>query len=294
MTMTRFTQGGVVRVWVSGQGKKSRVPRQMILKFSFEQFLNTIFMKKSIVYDGRETQDIELQQDAARDAAMLEFLTPFITDERRQRFEEILDFRTRHITVVLEDIFQPHNASAVLRTCDLRGIQDVHIVENNNHYDVNPDVVLGSTKWLNLNYYESNAFNTPEAYERLHEQGYKIVATCPHRDDFTPETLPLDQPIALVFGTEKLGLSDYAVEHADMHVRIPMYGFTESYNISVSAALLLYSLTNRLHASTDIDWHLTEEERDALRLVWTRRSLQRIRQFDRKFLQLHPEFAKGQ
>ena len=120
--MTRFTQGGAVRVWVSGQGKKSRVPRQMILKFSFDQFLNTIFMKKSIVYDGRETQDIELQQDAARDAAMLEFLTPFITDERRQRFEEILDFRTRHITVVLEDIFQPHNASAVLRTCDLRGI----------------------------------------------------------------------------------------------------------------------------------------------------------------------------
>ena len=107
-------------------------------------------MKKSIVYDGREVQDVESQQNAARDAAMLEFLTPFITDERRQRFEEVLDFRTRHITVVLEDIFQPHNASAVLRTCDLRGIQDVHIVENNNHYDVNPDVVLGSTKWLNM------------------------------------------------------------------------------------------------------------------------------------------------
>ena len=158
--MTRFTQGGVVRAWVSGQGKKSRVPRQMILKFSFEQFLNTICMKKSIVYDGRETQDIELQQDAARDAVMLEFLTQFITDERRQRFEEILDFRTRHITVVLEDIFQPHNASAVLRSCELRGIQDVHIVENMNHYDVNPEVVMGSTKWLNLYHYEDMEFNT--------------------------------------------------------------------------------------------------------------------------------------
>ena len=249
-------------------------------------------MKKSIVYDGREIQAIDLQQDAVRDKAMLEFLTPFITEERRQRFEEVLDCRTRHVTVVLEDIFQPHNASAVLRTCDLRGIQDIHIVENANRFDVNPDVVLGSTKWLNLNYYEDKEFNTPMAYERLHEKGYKIVATCPHRDDFTPETLPLDQPIALVFGTEKLGLSDYAVEHADMHVRIPMYGFTESYNISVSAALLLYSLTNRLHASSDIDWHLTEEERDAIRLVWTRRSLNRIRQYDRKFAQLHPEFFK--
>ena len=116
------------------------------------------------------------------------------------------------------------------------------------------------------------------------------MATCPHRDDFTPDTLPLDQPIALVFGTEKLGLSDYAVENADMHVRIPMFGFTESYNISVSAALLLYTLTNRLHASADIDWHLTEAERNAVRLLWTRRSLSRIRQYERKFDELHPEF----
>ena len=98
-------------------------------------------MKKSIVYDGHEPQSLELQSNTVRDAAMLAFLTQFITDERKQRFEEVLDYRTRHLTVVLEDIFQPHNASAVLRSCELRGIQDVHIVENNNRYDVNPDVV---------------------------------------------------------------------------------------------------------------------------------------------------------
>ena len=108
-------------------------------------------------------QGVEIQQNAARDAAMLEFLSQFITDERKQRFEEVLDYRTRHITVVLEDIFQPHNASAVMRSCDLMGVQDVHVVENNNHYDVNPEVVMGSTKWLNLNYYESSEFNTPAA-----------------------------------------------------------------------------------------------------------------------------------
>lgn len=225
-----------------------------------------------------------------RDTALLDFLTQFITDERKLRFEEVLSFRTRHVTVVLEDIFQPHNASAVLRSCDLRGIQDVHIVENNFQYDVNPDVVMGSNKWLNLYHYNSAEFNTPAVFERLHERGYQIVATCPHRDDYTPDTLPLDRPAALVFGTEKLGLSDYAVEHADMHVRIPMFGFTESYNISVSAALLLYTLTDRLHASTDIDWHLTEEEKNELRLEWTRRTLNRIRQYERKFEALHPEY----
>lgn len=227
----------------------------------------------------------------ARDTALLEFLSQFITDERKQRFEEVLHYRTRQVTVVLEDIFQPHNASAVLRSCDLQGIQDIHVVENNNPYEVNPDVVLGSTKWLNLYHYNQGEFNTPEAYRKLHEKGYKIVATCPHRDDFTPDTLPLDQPVALVFGTEKLGLSDYAVENADMHIRIPMFGFTESYNISVSAALLLYSLTNRLHASDDIDWHLSEDEKNQLRLEWTRRTLSRIRQYERKFEALHPEFA---
>ena len=229
----------------------------------------------------------------ARDTALLDFLAQFITEERKQRFEEVLSFRTRHVTVVLEDIFQPHNASAVLRSCDLRGVQDIHIVENNFQYDVNPDVVMGSNKWLNLYHYNGAEFNTPTVYERLHERGYQIVATCPHRDDFTPDTLPLDRPVALVFGTEKLGLSDYAVENADMHVRIPMFGFTESYNISVSAALLLYALTKRLHASTDIDWHLSEDEKNKLRLEWTRRTLNRIRQYERKFEALHPEFSEA-
>ena len=226
-----------------------------------------------------------------RDKSLLQFLSQFITDERKQRFEEVLAFRTRHVTVVLEDIFQPHNASAVLRSCELRGIQDVHVVENNYLYDVNPDVALGSTKWLNLYHYNSQEFNTPAVYEHLHRNGYQIVATCPHRDDFTPDTLPLDKPIALVFGTEKIGLSDFAVGNADMHVRIPMFGFTESYNISVSAALLLYSLTNRLHESDTVDWHLTEDECDMLRLEWTRRTLNRIRQYERKFVELHPQFA---
>ncbi|MBR0176879.1 MAG: RNA methyltransferase [Bacteroidales bacterium] len=228
----------------------------------------------------------------ARDTALLEFLSQFITEERKQRFEEVLSFRTRQVTVVLEDIFQPHNASAVLRSCELCGVQDIHIVENNYQYDVNPDVVMGSTKWLNLYRYNRIGFNTPVAFEQLHAKGYKIVATCPHRDDFTPDTLPLDQPVALVFGTEKLGLTDFAVENADMHVRIPMFGFTESYNISVSAALLLYSLTNRLHASSDIEWHLPEEEKNQLRLEWTRRTLSRVRQYERKFDALHPEFAE--
>ncbi len=244
-------------------------------------------MKKSIVYDGREVQSLELQQNAARDAAMLAFLSQFITDERKQRFEEVLDFRTRHITVVLEDIFQPHNASAVLRSCDLTGVQDVHIIENNFTFDVNPDVVMGSTKWLDIHRYNEEEFNTPAVIEQLKSKGYQIVATCPHRDDYTPETLPLDRPVALFFGTEKTGLTDYVLDHADQYVRIPMVGFTESFNISVSAALLVYTLTRRLREQTDLDWHLSEEEKNEVRLEWSKRTLNRIRQYERKFNDLY-------
>ena len=224
-----------------------------------------------------------------RDKALLEFLYQFITDDRKQRFDEVLEYRTRHITVVLEDIFQPHNASAVLRSCDLTGVQDIHIIENNYTFDINPDVVMGSTKWLDIHRYNELDFNTPVAIDRLKAQGYQIVATCPYRDDFMPETLPLDKPIALVFGTEKTGITDYVMDHADRFVRIPMYGFTESFNISVSAALLVYTLTRRLHEMPDVDWHLSEEEKDEERLEWSKRTLNRIRQYERKFNELHPE-----
>ena len=225
-----------------------------------------------------------------RDQALLDFLYQFLTDERKQRFEEVLQWRTRHITVVLEDIFQSHNASAVLRSCDLTGVQDIHVIENNYVFDVNPDVVMGSTKWLDIHRYNELDFNTPVVIDQLKAKGYQIVATCPHRDDFTPETLPLDQPVALVFGTEKTGISDEVMNHADRFVRIPMYGFTESYNISVSAALTVYTLTHRLHEMSDVDWHLSEEEKKEIRLEWSRRTLNRRRQYERKFKELYPEF----
>jgi rRNA methylases len=223
----------------------------------------------------------------SKDLALFDFLYQFITDERKLRFDEVLSYRTRYLTVVLEDIFQPHNASAVLRSCELTGVQDVHIIENKCAYDINPDIVVGSTKWLNLSKYNASDFNTPEVFDKLHARGYQIVATCPHKKDYTPDTLPLDKPVALVFGTEKKGLTDYAMKNADLFVQIPMFGFTESYNISVSAALLMFSLTKRLHESNAINWHLSYEEMMELRLEWTRRTLTDVDLYEQKFEQLY-------
>lgn len=203
----------------------------------------------------------------AEKTRILDHLLTFVSANKQQKFREKITCRTRHITVVLEDIFQPHNASAVLRSCDCFGIQDVHIIENKNKYDVNPDVALGASKWLNLNTYNTSPNNTAGCLSTLRENGYILAATSPHVNDFSPETMPLDRPVALLFGTEMNGLSEEASSMADVHIRIPMVGFTESLNISVSAAILLYTLSSRLRQS-EIEWSLSSGEKTMTMLQW--------------------------
>jgi tRNA (guanosine-2'-O-)-methyltransferase len=214
---------------------------------------------------------------------LLAFITGFISENKKNKFEAIILQRTRHITLVLEDIFQPHNASAVLRSCDCFGIQDVHIIENSNKYQVNPDVALGSSKWLTLYKYNSEENNTVACLQGLKAAGYRIIATTPHKKDHTPEDLPLDQRIALVFGTEMKGLTAQAISLADGFVKIPMYGFTESLNISVSAALLLRTLTERLRTS-DIHWELPDEESLDIRIAWAKNVVRKSDILEKEFL----------
>ena len=205
----------------------------------------------------------------------IEYLKQFVTERRWQLFQRVIQYRTRYLTVVLEDIYQPHNASAVLRTCDIFGIQDVHIIENRNKYRINPDVALGSNKWLNLYKYNAKENNTLEAIETLRKQGYRIVATTPHRDDVELKQFDLGKgKAALFFGSELPGLSDLVLENADEYLKIDMYGFTESFNISVSAAIILHHLINKLHQS-DIHWQLSEQEREEILLQWLKKSIKR-------------------
>ncbi len=218
----------------------------------------------------------------------LSFLSPFLTENRRRLFQKVIQNRTRHIAVVLEDIYQPHNASAVLRSADLTGVQDIHIIENRNSYEPNPEVAMGSSKWLNLIKYNVMENNTLVAYDALRKQGYRIVATTPHTEDQLLDEISLDGKVAIVFGTELKGLSDVAIQNADEYLRIPMVGFTESYNISVSAALVLYTLSEKLRKSK-IPWQLTEEEKLDILLEWTKRSINRVEAFEKKFRAMkHP------
>jgi tRNA (guanosine-2'-O-)-methyltransferase len=204
---------------------------------------------------------------------LIEELSGYITQRRRDLFDRVLDFRTRYLTVALEDIYQSHNASAVLRTCECFGIQDVHIIENRNRYNINPDVVMGATKWLSLKKYNGLEYNTDEAIRVLRYQGYRIIAT-----SLDEKAVPLPDfdlhagRCALFFGTELTGLTDPMLAQADEFLRIPIYGFTESFNISVSAAIILNQLTMRLHQS-DISWRLSLDEREEQLVDWLKKSV---------------------
>ena len=214
---------------------------------------------------------------------LIEHLSGCITENRLSLFKQVLSERTRYITVVLEDIFQSHNASAVLRTCDCTGIQDVHIVEQRNEYEINRDVALGSDKRLSLNYYNEGLDNIANAVAELKRRGYRIVATSPHGEGTTPKTFDLEKgKAALMFGTELNGLTDRALELADEYMQIPMVGFTESFNISVSAAILLYALRGRLDASS-LDWKIGKEERSNLLLEWLRSSIKMSKLIEDQF-----------
>lgn len=204
------------------------------------------------------------------------YLSQFISEERNSLFHQVLANRTRYLTVVLENIYQSQNTSAVLRTSDCFGIQDVHIIENNHPYNINPDVALGSHKWLNLVKYNAQKNNTLAVINKLKQNGYRIVATPPHTNDVNIENFDLEKgKAAFFFGTELTGLTQTMLEHADEFVKIPMYGFTESFNISVSVAITLHQLIHNLRNS-NINWKLSEDEKEQILFQWLKSSIKKV------------------
>jgi tRNA (guanosine-2'-O-)-methyltransferase len=211
-------------------------------------------------------------------------LLQFVSDRRRETMERVLSQRTRHVTLVLEDIFQSQNASAAVRTCECLGIQDLHVIEQSSSYSVNKKVLKGSNKWIDIIKHKGkNDNNTDLCFAKLKEAGYKILVTDPSPDGISINEVSIDQKIALVMGNELEGISDYALQNADQKVNIPMFGFTESFNISVSAAICLHTLLNKLRSSS-IDWQLTAKEIADLRIQWLRKSVRRSDLIEQEFL----------
>jgi len=203
---------------------------------------------------------------------LIKYLEGFVSERRKQRLKEVLEERTRYMAIVLEDVYQGHNASAVLRSCDCFGMQDVYFIENRNKFKINEEVSLGSTQWLSIKKYNEEENNTVRCLNELKSKGYRIVATTPHKNDQTIAELDVTKPFALVFGTELEGISQTVFEMADEFVKIPMHGFTESFNISVCAALCMYELSTRIRKEK-ISYHLSGKEKEEIYLEWLKASV---------------------
>ena len=202
------------------------------------------------------------------DLKLLEHLETYLTDNRRTRFNKVLSQRTKHFTVATEDVYQLHNTSAVIRSCDVFGIQEVNIVEEQNTKKIDREIAMGAQKWVDLNRYHS----VKDCIYDLKQKGYQIVATTPHTNDCVLHEFDVTKKSCFFFGRETEGLSQEVLDAADCYLKIPMSGFTESLNISVSAAIILQHVTTKLKQTT-IDWQLTEEERLAKQLDWIKNTI---------------------
>ncbi len=211
-------------------------------------------------------------------------ISQFLTDKRKDTFDRILEQRSRHFTVILEDLYQKHNTSAIVRSCDIFGIQDVHIIENKYKSYMSNQVGKGSQKWIDFHRYQDKQINTQDCIDTIKSQGYQLIATTPHNDSCLLQDFDITKKSAFVFGVEKAGVSDMMFEQADGFLKIPMVGFTESLNVSVAAAIVLQSVSTRLRDS-EIEWQLTEEEKFLKKIDWMEKTIRSIKKIQERYLE---------
>lgn len=212
------------------------------------------------------------------DIAYLTFLENILTENRKERFQKVLEKRTKHFTIAVEDIFQLHNTSAVMRSCEVFGIQEMNVIEQRYGKSIDKEIAMGAQKWVDINKFET----VTDCITNLKEKGYQIIATTPHENDCLLDDFDISKPSALFFGTERDGLSEEILKAADGFLKIPMVGFTESLNISVSAAIIIQNLTERLRKS-DINWQLTEDEILEKRMTWAKSSIKDIKRIEERY-----------
>jgi len=205
------------------------------------------------------------------DVELLEYLEGFISERRKERYKQILGARTNYITVAIEDVYQLHNTSAVIRSCEVFGVQQAHVVEGRFGNRLDKNIAVGAEQWVDINRYR----NIGSCIKSLRKQGYQIIATTSHNDSCLLQDFKIDRKTAFLFGTEREGLSQEAMTKSDNFLKIPMSGFTESLNVSVSAAIILQHLTNTLRKA-QLPWQLTEAEKFEKRLEWTKKSIKSI------------------
>lgn len=208
-------------------------------------------------------------RDVAWYRERIAWLAEFMLPERYDVLRRTVAMRTRYMTILAENTFHPQNAAVLIRHCEAFGLQQMHTVETVCRFNPNAAIVRGTDRWVDIRRHRSTA----EAIAALRGEGYRIVATTPHREDTTPESFDVTRGrFALVFGTEHAGISEEVLASADEFLRIPMCGMVESLNVSASAAILIYMLSERMRRQVE-GWNMAAAEQAATLYGWMCRSV---------------------
>jgi tRNA (guanosine-2'-O-)-methyltransferase len=204
---------------------------------------------------------------------LYELLSEHLTEHKRQLFDAVLQERTRHVTLIMEDLYQAQNTSAIQRSAESLGIQDLHIIENKHTFTHHRRISKGSADWITMHRYNDAGSNNTEAcLHALKKAGYQIVVTALHEKTIALHEVDLSQKTAVLMGTELTGASASAMQKADVFMKIPTVGFTESLNVSVASAIIMQHLTHRMRQENH-PWQLSENEKLQLKIEWAKRSI---------------------
>ncbi len=208
-----------------------------------------------------------------------EYLKQFLTDERFSKIEFYAQESSDFVLPVMEDIFQFRNAAAIVRSVEACGFHKIVAMESENEFNPNLRVTKGAETWVEV----EKMPHQLESLKKIKERGYKILAVSPEKNAIMLPDYDLKEPVALVFGTEKEGVTEEILDFADETVAIPMYGFTKSFNVSVAAAICFYDLKQKL-VKSDFEYKLSNEKLWNLKVRWAKNSIKSGEEILQKFL----------
>lgn len=216
--------------------------------------------------------------------ALIEHLSSLLNPNRKETLDKAISLRTKHICLVLENIRHTQNSSAIIRTAEIMGVQDVHVVRQNYQNDLRRDITKGAEKWMEVRLYDGEERNIELCFNYLKKKKYKIAVTCLDDDSKSIEEIPLIEPLAIVMGEEVSGVSDFAKANADYKIKLPMYGLTESFNIAIAGSLVMHQILTRLR-STDVNYLLNPQQKTELTLDWYKKAIRGGHEIASRFIE---------
>jgi tRNA (guanosine-2'-O-)-methyltransferase len=197
------------------------------------------------------------------------YFEEFVSAERKARLKEVLSHRTRKLVLVLEDILDPHNASACIRSSEAMGLQELHVVAPRHAFTPTAGITQGADKWMDIKHHSG----IDSCLEHLHERGFTVAAGVLDEGAVPIQELDFSRPMALVFGNEHEGISPQMVAACDQHFYVPMYGFSQSFNISVATALAVHYAVSQRVRIFGANGDLASDDMDALYSRWVFQSV---------------------